>query len=80
MRAALLSGARTALLAGPTVLAFFSGGYFDGPRAWAGLIAWALVAIALVAAAVGDADALVLRAPDGDRAARVHPIPFVRPA
>ncbi|HEY1509485.1 MAG TPA: O-antigen ligase family protein [Solirubrobacteraceae bacterium] len=50
MRTALLSGARTALLAGPTVLAFFSGGYFDGPRAWAGLIAWALVAIALVAA------------------------------
>ena len=50
MRAALLTGARAALLAGPTVLAFFSGGYFDGPRAWAGLIAWALVAIALVAA------------------------------
>jgi hypothetical protein len=38
------------LLAGPTVLAFFSGGYFSGPRAWAGLGAWLLVAIAAVAA------------------------------
>jgi aminomethyltransferase len=35
------------------------------------------VAIALVDAAVGDADELVVRAPDGDRAARVHRIPFV---
>jgi hypothetical protein len=35
------------------------------------------IAIALVDAGVGDADALVVRAPDGDRAARVHPIPFV---
>ena len=35
------------------------------------------IAIALVAAGVGDADELVVRAPDGDRAARVHPIPFV---
>ena len=26
---------------GPTVLAFFAGGYFDEPRAWAGLVAWA---------------------------------------
>jgi uncharacterized integral membrane protein len=38
-----------ALLAGPTVLAFFSGGYFDGPRVWAGLIAWVVVAVAIVA-------------------------------
>ena len=29
------------LLAGPVALAFFSGGYFDGPRVWAGLGAWA---------------------------------------
>jgi uncharacterized integral membrane protein len=36
------------LLAGPTVLAFFAGGYFDGPQAWAGLGAWALVAVAMV--------------------------------
>jgi O-Antigen ligase len=49
VRAAVLTGARIALLAGPTVLAFFGGGYFDGPRAWAGLIAWALVAVALLA-------------------------------
>jgi O-antigen ligase len=37
------------LLAGPTVLAFFSGGYFDSPRVVAGLIAWAVVAVAAVA-------------------------------
>jgi hypothetical protein len=49
MRAAALTAARAALLAGPTALAFFSGGYFDGPRAWAGLIAWALVAVAVLA-------------------------------
>jgi O-antigen ligase/polysaccharide polymerase Wzy-like membrane protein len=36
------------LLAGPTVLAFFTGGYFDEPRAWAGLVAWLLVAAAAV--------------------------------
>jgi aminomethyltransferase len=35
------------------------------------------IAIALVDAAVGDADELVVRAPDGERAARVHSIPFV---
>ena len=34
------------LLAGPTVLAFFSGGYFDLSRQWAGLLTWALVASA----------------------------------
>ena len=38
-----------ALLAGPTALAFFAGGYFDGPRAWAGVGAWALVAIIAIA-------------------------------
>ena len=50
MRAAVLNGARVVLLAGPTALAFFSGGYFDGPRAWAGLLAWLLVAVAVIAA------------------------------
>lgn len=50
MRTAVLTGARSALLAGPLVLAFFSGGYFDGPRVWAGLVAWALVAIVALAA------------------------------
>jgi hypothetical protein len=33
-------------LAGPTALAFFSGGYFDEPRLWAGLGACALLAVA----------------------------------
>jgi O-Antigen ligase len=45
----VLSTARAVLLAGPTALAFFSGGYFDGPRAWAGLLAWILVAVAVAA-------------------------------
>jgi O-antigen ligase/polysaccharide polymerase Wzy-like membrane protein len=39
-----------ALLAGPTVLAFFSGGYFDVPRLWAALAAWTLLlAVVLLA-------------------------------
>ena len=37
------------LLGGPTVLAFFSGGYFERPRLWAVGIAWVLVALAAVA-------------------------------
>jgi hypothetical protein len=49
MRSAALGAARLLLLAGPTVLAFFAGGYFDEPRAWAGLGAWILVAVALLA-------------------------------
>jgi O-antigen ligase len=49
MRTGVLSGARVALLAGPTVLAFFAGGYFDSPRGVAGLVAWILVAIAVIA-------------------------------
>jgi O-antigen ligase len=48
MRSRVASGASLVLLAGPTVLAFFAGGYFDAPRIWAGLIAWALVAVAMV--------------------------------
>src|SRR5689334_19283295 len=36
------------LLVGPTVLAFFSGGYFDEARAWAGAAAWGLLAVAVV--------------------------------
>jgi hypothetical protein len=51
VRPRVLTAARFALLAGPTALAFFSGGYFDLPRAWAGLVAWGLVAIALLAGA-----------------------------
>jgi O-Antigen ligase len=36
-------GATALLLAGPTVLAFFSGGFFDEPRLWATLIALLMV-------------------------------------
>jgi hypothetical protein len=42
------AAARVVLLAGPTVLAFYTGGYFDAPRISAGLVAWALVAVAAV--------------------------------
>jgi hypothetical protein len=48
-RRSILALAAATLLVGPTVIAFFSGGYFDGPREIAGLIAWALVAIAVLA-------------------------------
>jgi O-antigen ligase len=48
-REVALRCARALLLAGPVVLAFFSGGYFDEPRVWAGLVAWALVAVAAAA-------------------------------
>jgi len=48
MSRGVLIGARAVLLAGPTALAFFTGGYFDEPRVWAGLIVWLLVAIAAV--------------------------------
>jgi len=40
----------SALLAGPTVLAFFSGGFFDEPRLVAAIAAWLLVAAAALAA------------------------------
>ncbi|HWE33509.1 MAG TPA: O-antigen ligase family protein [Solirubrobacteraceae bacterium] len=50
MRRVLVTGARAVLLAGPTAIAFFTGGYFDGPREVAGVLAWLLVAVALVAA------------------------------
>jgi hypothetical protein len=36
------------LLLGPGVLACLQGGYFDGPRLWAGIVAWGLLAIAAV--------------------------------
>jgi uncharacterized membrane protein YidH (DUF202 family) len=45
MRAGILHASRLVLLSGATALAFFAGGYFDAPRAWAGLVAWALVLI-----------------------------------
>jgi hypothetical protein len=46
-RSWLLAVARITLLAGPTVIAFFAGGYFDEARAWAGLVAWLLVVVAV---------------------------------
>jgi hypothetical protein len=39
-----------ALLAGPTALAFFSGGFFDGPRLVAAAGAWAILAVAATTA------------------------------
>jgi hypothetical protein len=47
-RLVLVIGARLILLAGPAVLAFFAGGFFTEAQAWAGLVAWLLVAGALV--------------------------------
>jgi hypothetical protein len=44
----LAGAARLALLAGPTAVAFFAGGYFDGPRAWAGAATWVIVAVIAV--------------------------------
>ena len=41
-RGVILLGAAV-LFAGPTVLAFFAGGYFDVPRLIAAIVAWALV-------------------------------------
>jgi hypothetical protein len=49
MRRSGLAGAAGLLLLGPTALAFFTGGYFAGPRAWAGVGAWACVVIAVLA-------------------------------
>jgi hypothetical protein len=37
--------AAAALLAGPPVLGFISGGFFEAPRLWAGLIVWVGVAV-----------------------------------
>jgi O-Antigen ligase len=51
MRRAVLVTAAAVLLVGPTVLAFFSGGYFDEPRLVATLVAWVVV---LLVALVGS--------------------------
>jgi O-antigen ligase len=50
MRRAVLLAAAAVLLAGPTVLAFFSGGYFDGPRFAATIAAWVLVLVVALGA------------------------------
>jgi O-Antigen ligase len=47
----MLSVSRVLLLAGPTALAFFAGGYFQGPRSWAGAGVWAAVLLGLAAGA-----------------------------
>jgi len=46
LRRAALGCCATALLAGPTTIAFFTGGFFQAARLWAALAAWALVVIA----------------------------------
>jgi O-Antigen ligase len=43
-----LLASQVVLLAGATVLAFFTGGYFAGAQAWAGAVAWLLVIISLL--------------------------------
>jgi hypothetical protein len=50
MRRWVLAAGALALLALPTVLAFYSGGFFDKPRLAAALAAWALVVLVAVAA------------------------------
>jgi hypothetical protein len=42
----LRTAACAALLAGPAVVGFFDGGYFDEPRLWMGIGAWTLVGVA----------------------------------
>jgi hypothetical protein len=49
MRRAVVVIGTMVLLVGPAVLAFFAGGFFDGPRVVAGAIAWALVLLLAVA-------------------------------
>lgn len=46
--AAVVTAGRVVVLIGPAVIAFFSGGYFDSTRNWAGLIVWLVVAIVLL--------------------------------
>jgi O-antigen ligase len=49
MRARLPTAVAVVLLLGPGLLACFNGGYFDRPRLWAAIAAWALLAIVAVA-------------------------------
>jgi O-Antigen ligase len=50
MRKWVLATGSAALVAGPTALAFFSGGFFDRPRLISGIAAWALVVVAALLA------------------------------
>ena len=54
MRAACLLSARAVLIAGPVVLAFFAGGFFDRPRDVALLVASAVLAVLVAAAPAGE--------------------------
>jgi O-Antigen ligase len=47
VRRGLFAAIVAALLAGPTALAFFTGGYFAAARDWAGIATWVLAACAL---------------------------------
>jgi hypothetical protein len=49
VRRALVLVGLVILLAGPAALAFFAGGYFDGPRAVAAALAWAVVLLLALA-------------------------------
>ena len=50
MRRWVLAAGAVVLLALPTVLAFYSGGFFDKPRLIAAVVAWALVGVAALLA------------------------------
>ena len=50
MSRSLSAAGAAVLIAGPTVLAFFSGGFFDDPRLMAAVVAWALVGLAALVA------------------------------
>jgi O-antigen ligase len=50
MHAAVAAALAASLIAGPTVLAFFSGGYFERPRLIAGILAWLAVLAGVVLA------------------------------
>ena len=50
MRRSAVALAASVLLLGPAVLSFFAGGYFDGPRLVATLVAWALVLVVALCA------------------------------
>jgi hypothetical protein len=50
MHSAASAALAASLIAGPTVLAFFSGGYFERPRLIAGILSWIAVLAAVVLA------------------------------
>jgi O-antigen ligase len=50
MRKPLLYAGLAVIVSGPTVLAFFAGGYFDKPRLIAGIVVWTVAATAAIAA------------------------------